>query len=228
MRPESVAIGVHVGRPGEASGLVVVARQPEGSRPEGSDRGTPARWFARLYVAHAKRWEPGALYDDIMTHVGDNANDERVQLASRRVCVVNFNGQAGLLLPMLRKHRPGHIVSLAVDDGRQVREAPDVTTVGKPDMLAALVNVVETDRLRIVPAVERDAALLGALETISRRAPRPAKEPAPGEIPEPGEDVLALALQYAAWWLEVRAPWRDNTRAGPEATLSTYDWKQRG
>ena len=223
LRPESVAIGVHVGRPGEASGLVVVARQPEGSRPEGVDRSYPVRWFARLYVAYAKRWETGALYDDVMAHVGDNANDERVQLANRKVVVCNFNGQAGLLLPMLRKHRPGQIVNLVVDDGRQVREAPDAVTVGKPDMLAALVNVVETDRLRVVPKVERDAALLAALDTISRRAPRPAKELAPGELPEAGEDVLALALQYAAWWLEVRAPWRDNTRSGPEATLSTYD-----
>ena len=221
IRAELAIVSSHIGLPGEPSAVIVLARQVEGFRPPNVDRSYPVKWFCRLYLADAARFDGSESAESVITAMADRFHDQRFELAVRRAAIANLNGQDNLI-PVMRPHRMSFL-NVTITDSKETVNSPTITSIPKTALVSCLAHTVAKDRFRIVSRVEELMSISGSLNTLALKAPKRRAPALADEDEETPEDPISLALQYAVWLSEIRMPWYDD-RLAMKAEIMDFDY----
>jgi hypothetical protein len=187
-------IGLDLGQRQDFTALAVVEQHFE------ETNGQQPRYQAR----HLQRYELGTSYPTIVASVGELLKKEPLSKANPSL-VIDATGVGQPVVDMfVQAELPCEIIAVTITGGFEPKRDGNSFNVPKRDLVSAIQVALQTDRLKIAPALPEAGTLVKELENFQVKITENAHDTY-GAWREGTHDDLVLAVALPLWY----GAWRD-------------------
>ena len=152
-------------------------------------------------VRHLERWR-GIPYPEVVSRVRKLA--ERLRTGGAwPALVVDATGVGAAVVDVIRGGRlPVQLIPVSIHGGEKVTKDGDTHRVPKRDLVGIVAALLESDRLRIAPALELARVLVAELRNFRVKIDPATAHDSYAAWRDGDHDDLVLSVALAAWWAE--------------------------